>query len=329
MLTFDTLGSLGTEEILRLLNQRGWLRGAYLHAWARMVGADDAACPVSELVGRLRHRGGSAYNVLDTYKGHTDFITLDPAAKGVHVARWTDGFKCIETDLHAGALWNVHRVHVHKGTTLWHGLVIPVCSTLLNTAIEMAHEGFSKTSTNAVEEQRAWASALATYLNAKFDPVNRGPAPAALPPAPPVLPPLPSLGLVGTAAPYSVRIQDPVIFYSNTVSKDTTMNHSIHAGCAAPSVTARRVVLVRIMDNDPALLVEHSHVFDSGAITTESDDQTTIMQALADYDINAEVARHNEVRASLTDETILRTTGQDVKLRPIKLKDLTITVVRV
>lgn len=101
----------------------------------------------------------------------------------------------------------------------------------------------------------------------------------------------------------------------------------------AQSVTiqtnARRVVLVRIMDNDPALLVEHAHVFDSGAIVTESDDMTTIMQALTDYDINSEVARHNAIRATLTDETILRTTGQDVKLRPVKLKDLQISVVRV
>lgn len=89
----------------------------------------------------------------------------------------------------------------------------------------------------------------------------------------------------------------------------------------------RRLVIVRITDNDRSLLVEHSSVADLGPFMTEDSDQTAIMQALTDYDVNGAIAKHNEIRAGLTDEAILKATGQDVKLRPIKLKDLTLTVI--
>lgn len=321
MLNAHTKGMLGKADLLGILNDRQWLRGAYLHAWTHMIGRPIGICSVSDLRTSLRqsnvYRQAVEY-IGQHYQGCADFITLDADArqngKTIAVQRWGDPFICVSTDVTANN-WATDRVHKHNDTTLWHGLVIPLCPGVLSLALKMCHEG----DLSPASDSQRYALALANSLNQRFNP-----APPPPPPAPaPVQSPLEALGEL--AKPYSDDAETPVKSFDNSNSEVSEMSNAI----SAQAVNARRVVLVRIMDTDPALLVEHSHVFDSGAIVTESDDQTTIMQALTDYDINTEVARHNAIRATLTDETILRTTGQDVKLRPIKLKDLSITVVRV
>lgn len=330
MINDHTKGMMPDLAILEVLNERKWLRGAYVHAWAAEIGADPDVCPVSTLRARLKDRGTRALEVLRQYHGQETFITLDPDAS-CSFDRWDNKFMPINHECDGAFTGNSLDLHKHNGTTLYYGTVIPICTGLLAKALRLAETGFAQ-SGGGIKAQGDFARALAQHLDNKYGPV---------PPPAPVMPPIQSLaeqlGAVARAvphtqpsamaAPHSVGVQAPVKSFDHITSKDTTMNNAVFAAPSAASV--RRVVLVRIMDNDPSLLVEHSHVFDSGAITTESDDMTTIMQALADYDINAEVARHNQVRGELTDETILRNTGQDVKLRPIKLKDLTITVVKV
>lgn len=317
MLTINALNGLTPLRIMELLNDRQWLRGAYLHAWTHHVGHPKSPCSVADLRPWLRNFSTEVNKfLLKNYKGHRAFVTLDhDVSIGINV--WADKWQLI--DHNCGAeYWSIDRLHKHDRATLYFGLVIPICPEVLSLALALVADGTFKV---AADSQKV-AMSLATSLNDQ----HGAPVPPPPPPPPleqPVAPaaPVPPCGF---AVPRS--ISEPVKISDTIQSEVYIMNN---AQSVTIQTNARRVVLVRIMDNDPALLVEHAHVFDSGAIVTESDDMTTIMQALTDYDINSEVARHNAIRATLTDETILRTTGQDVKLRPVKLKDLQISVVRV
>lgn len=92
------------------------------------------------------------------------------------------------------------------------------------------------------------------------------------------------------------------------------------------SSPSRKVVSLTLMDNDPALPVEHAVVATFKNIVTESNDNTTIMQVIADNDFKSIIEKHNKVRQDIINEDILTRTGQEVKLRSIKLKDLNWTV---
>lgn len=90
---------------------------------------------------------------------------------------------------------------------------------------------------------------------------------------------------------------------------------------------ARRVVTVTLMDNDPAILeASDGLVATYKDIVTQDSNEITIQEILMSKDVKGKIATHNKVREGLTDEVILKATGQDVKLRPIKLKDLNWTV---
>lgn len=304
MLLAHTQGMLGKDELLDILNNRKWLRGAYLHAWTTMIGKPIGLCAVSELRKHLRHsevQQAAVRHIAKFYMGETDFITLDADARDhanggrtIAVERWDDSFTCINTDVTANS-WSTDRIHKHNGTTMWHGLVIPLAASILSTALEMVTDG----DLNPAQDACNAAEALAAHLNAKYLPHPVAPA----------------------AASYSDAPKAPTISFDHYTTEETTMS-AIQA-----QVLTRRAVRVRIIDNDPALLIEHSFVAESEVTMTEDNDAITIQQFLADFPINEAVAQHNETRATLTDEEILKRTGQDVKLRPIRLKDLTITVV--
>lgn len=90
--------------------------------------------------------------------------------------------------------------------------------------------------------------------------------------------------------------------------------------------TQRKLVRLTIIDSDSGLKVEHSMVHTSEPFVSEDDNQTTIMQYLSEQPMTEILAKHNNIRKEQVDETILKATGNTVKLREVKLKDLTIEV---
>lgn len=97
----------------------------------------------------------------------------------------------------------------------------------------------------------------------------------------------------------------------------------------------RRVVTINIFDDSKGLPVELSLVGTFKDIPTEDDNESVIREILMDgseyepdkLSVAKLLEQHNKVRKNTVDLGILERTGQTVKLRPIKLKDLRFTVV--
>lgn len=105
---------------------------------------------------------------------------------------------------------------------------------------------------------------------------------------------------------------------NNTISNNTGDKDMANLG----SSNTRRVVTVNLWDDDGGLPVELALVAQYTNVVTEDDDQTTIQQVIMDKDVAKAIGEHNEGRAATVDEAILKQTGNEVQLRPIKLKDL-------
>jgi hypothetical protein len=86
----------------------------------------------------------------------------------------------------------------------------------------------------------------------------------------------------------------------------------------------RKLVKVQLIDNDKGLDVADSLILDI-EVMTEDDAGTTIREILMNpnYEVGAALEAHNEYRDSIVNKEILNRTGQEVKLQPVKLKDLT------
>jgi len=97
----------------------------------------------------------------------------------------------------------------------------------------------------------------------------------------------------------------------------------------------RRLVKVQVIDDDKGLPVEFSLVAELEGLMAEDDNETVIRQAIMDaksYDSDKRtmdeiLVQHNEARNSVVNEDILNRTGNKVKLRAVKLKDLRFNVV--
>lgn len=85
----------------------------------------------------------------------------------------------------------------------------------------------------------------------------------------------------------------------------------------------RRTVRIELIDNDAGLDVQHSLVAAYDNIMTEDDDATTIQELIMTKDIARKLREHNERRATQIDLDVLKRTGNEVMLQPVKLKDLT------
>lgn len=85
----------------------------------------------------------------------------------------------------------------------------------------------------------------------------------------------------------------------------------------------RRVVNVKLLDNDSGLPVELSLVAQFSNIVTEDSNEVVVQEILLNKNIADTIAKHNQERVKQTDLEVLKRTGNDVKLRPVKLKDLT------
>ncbi|UOX40263.1 hypothetical protein [Vibrio phage PhiImVa-1] len=85
----------------------------------------------------------------------------------------------------------------------------------------------------------------------------------------------------------------------------------------------RRTVRIELIDNDAGLDVQHALVAAYDNIMTEDDDATTIQELIMTKDIARKLREHNERRAAQVDLDVLKRTGNEVMLQPVKLKDLT------
>ena len=94
------------------------------------------------------------------------------------------------------------------------------------------------------------------------------------------------------------------------------------------STITRRVVNVKFFDEDAGLDAADSLVaFYDNAVTQDSD-ESTVRELLMNLDVADKIVAHNKVRAKTVDLEILKNTGNEVMLRPIKLKDLRIEVTK-
>lgn len=84
----------------------------------------------------------------------------------------------------------------------------------------------------------------------------------------------------------------------------------------------RRTVVVELIDPDKGLPVEDSLVLRTKSLVTEDTDEVTIREVLMKFPVAQQLAKHNEKRATIVNEEILNRTGNEVFLRPVKLKDL-------
>lgn len=122
---------------------------------------------------------------------------------------------------------------------------------------------------------------------------------------------------------YSVRMELSVEQSINRVLESIKIETNQQSkGDLNMTASQRRVVNVVLIDPDQGLPVEHSQVHDFGQIVTEDDDATTIQELIMTGDVQAKLDIHNKVRSEQTDLDILRRTGKEVKLQPVKLKNL-------
>lgn len=93
-----------------------------------------------------------------------------------------------------------------------------------------------------------------------------------------------------------------------------------------PKMTQRNKVKVTLIDNDQALDVAHSMVFETEMLTDTTHRETILMDVMVSEDIKGAIVEHNKLRSKQLDLAILKNTGREVMLRPIKLRDLTWTI---
>ena len=76
------------------------------------------------------------------------------------------------------------------------------------------------------------------------------------------------------------------------------------------------------MDNDAGLPAEHALVFTTD-IVSDGDKEQIIRQVLFNGEVVEALSKHNKLRAGIVDEEVLARSGNEVKLRPAKLENLT------
>lgn len=123
-----------------------------------------------------------------------------------------------------------------------------------------------------------------------------------------------------TSKPIECTIQLPGAVKSIEVNLTNFLNQQEESNM---SNTNRRVVNVKLLDNDSGLPVEDALVAQFDNIVTEDSNDVVVQEILLNKKIADAIAKHNQKRVEQTDLEILKRTGNDVKLRPVKLKDLT------
>lgn len=123
-----------------------------------------------------------------------------------------------------------------------------------------------------------------------------------------------------TSKPIECTIQLPGAVKSIEVNLTNFLNQQEESNMSNAN---RRVVNVKLLDNDSGLPVENALVAQFDNIVTEDSNDVVVQEILLNKNIADAIAKHNQKRVEQTDLEILKRTGNDVKLRQVKLKDLT------
>lgn len=105
------------------------------------------------------------------------------------------------------------------------------------------------------------------------------------------------------------------------IDKESKSNINQQEESKMSNVT-RRVVNIQLVDEDAGLPVEHSLVGKFEDVVTEDSDQVTIQELISTGEVAELLKVHNSKRVELDNIEIQNRTGNTVKLRPVKLKDL-------
>lgn len=97
---------------------------------------------------------------------------------------------------------------------------------------------------------------------------------------------------------------------------------------ATQNNTARTLMTVVLMDQNPNIPDDKAIVAKFEDVVSRSSEQNTLMQLMIDKDIKGLLEKHNNLRQTIVDRTVLERTGSDVKLAPITLNDLEIMISR-
>ena len=125
------------------------------------------------------------------------------------------------------------------------------------------------------------------------------------------------------------QAEDVKVFLNGTEIQCSKLdNFSITKEDVDMTNVTRRVVNVKFFDEDAGLDVADSLVAFYDNVVTQDSDESTVRELLMNLDVAAKIEAHNKVRAKTVDLEILRNTGNEVTLRPIKLKDLRIEVTK-
>jgi hypothetical protein len=87
----------------------------------------------------------------------------------------------------------------------------------------------------------------------------------------------------------------------------------------------RKTIIVELFDDSPGLDVEFSKVFSVETVTESQEANLIIQEVMLDTEKNVvaeAIAKHNKLRLTKTDESILKNTGNEIFLREVKIKDL-------
>lgn len=122
---------------------------------------------------------------------------------------------------------------------------------------------------------------------------------------------------VDSDASYKVKVPSAItaVNIEGKINLNTTKEES--------KMAERKVVNVKLIDNDKGLDVQYSLVHDFGDVVTEDSDSTTIQELIINTNVLEILDLHNEIRRDQVDLEILQRTGNTVNLRDKKLKDLT------
>lgn len=107
-------------------------------------------------------------------------------------------------------------------------------------------------------------------------------------------------------------------FYQPPTQEVTTMSAPAASGCNVK----RRTVTLTLIDDDTSLDVSEAVVGTYPNIIVEDDIATVINQICLDGEVAKAIANHNVKRSKAIDLHILKNTGKEVGLQPVKLKDL-------
>lgn len=88
----------------------------------------------------------------------------------------------------------------------------------------------------------------------------------------------------------------------------------------------RKVITVTLMDQDSNISNELAVVATFPNVVCQGNQQATLMQLVADKDINFILREHNARRGKLIDKAIRQRTGNEVHLEDITLQDLEIQI---